>query len=263
MSTQTADFIEPMDELQSAFRELMALPAGPETEARLREELHGLMSAILGRADFKGNPKLRHMLLACRLRLRLLLHRLAAAQPEARFAPQACELRELSEDLSTAADLLLSPLGRVVLFTSSHSVAEAACAPRDFSWLLLEMLCNAACHTQGEEIRVTLDKRGAGARETPCLLLSVASEGQIELPRLHAAAARPGSGVSAMLRTAWLHRGSLLWYGDEACVRCVLRLPLLESYGSLLPVWDPPDFVQLLCDQLSPVYTAFSPCVGV
>jgi hypothetical protein len=292
-------------QLEAAFRQVMQLPPEPGNEAPLREQLHLLMGALTARQDLKYDAKLQSMLLACRLRLRRLLHGCAATAGEDAFCPGACELRELAEDICTAADLLLSSLGRSVLFEADDAAFSAACAPRELGWLLLEAICNAFCHTTGQEIRVILEQRGAakpGRGGEGYLLLRTESAGALDLPRLHVSAAQPGSGVSAMLRIAWLHRGSLLWHEAARQTTCTLRLPLRqkESPGGRCPTEgfaaikgapapptkrphlrllegnaaananaplppaarEQPDFVQLLCDKLSPVYTALAPCIG-
>lgn len=281
------------ERLSSAFQQVMRLPPEPGNEAPLREQLHLLMGALTARQDLKRDAKLQSMLLACRLRLRRLLHGCASAAEESDFLPAACELRDLAEDICTAADLLLSSLGRSVLFEADEAGCSAACAPRELSWLLLEAICNAFCHTKGREIAVDLERRSGFA------LLRAASEGELDLPRLHAAASQPGTGTNAMLRIAWLHGGSLLWHEADGKAVCTLRIPLRPLRGTVacgavedrlskpsaiqsrsnlrlleggagrgqtspLPpaAREQPDFVQLLCDKLSPVYTALAPCIG-
>ncbi|MDR2526195.1 MAG: hypothetical protein LBC83_08480 [Oscillospiraceae bacterium] len=262
--------------LESAFREAMRLTPELGNEAPLREQLHLLMGVLTARKDLKCDARLQSMLLACRLRLRRLLHGCAAAADAADCGFYACDLQELCEDICTAADLLLSALGRSVIFLPGSTQTEAVCAPRELRWLLLEGICNAFCHTHGQEIRVILDAPPA----KNAVLLRIESEGWLDLPLLHTAAAREGAGTNAMLQIARLHGGSLLWHRAGENVRCALRLPVSQSGANaqsgeptqphlrLLTVQAPPqmqeqpDFVQLLCDKLSPVYTALAPCIG-
>ncbi len=302
MKTTQTDLMAGAAQLQAAFQQAMRTPPGPGHEAPLREQLHLLMGALTARQDLKYDAKLQSMLLACRLRLRRLLHGCAFAAGDDAFFPCACELRELTEDICTAADLLLSSLGRSVLFVAPDEAFSAACAPRELGWLLLEAICNAFCHTHGQEIRVTLEQKGS--REEGYVLLRTESAGKIDLLRLHTSANHAGTGTSAMLRIAWLHRGSLLWHEANGSAICSLRMPLRQrenpaaapptgsfkrnialhgrphknnrprlrlleggaggGYAAPLPpaAQEQPDFVQLLCDKLSPVYTALAPCIG-
>jgi hypothetical protein len=263
MNTQTRPVgqVPATDQLLEQFREVMRLPAEPPWEAALREGLQRLMAALLLQEGLKTDAMLQHMLLACRLRLRALQNLCAGMRRPAQFFEQPCDLLSLVEDHCAAADLLLGAVGRGVCFSSGESQMEVYCAPHELGWLLLEMICNAALHTPGAAIDVALEcKSGAN----PCLLLRTQSEGGIDLARLHRAAAKPGSGACAMLRTASLHQGSLLWCGEGDRSVCALRLPLRQNGAAqeLALPFDPPDFMDLLYDQLSPVYTALAPCIG-
>jgi hypothetical protein len=249
------------DLLDAEFRQAMEIPLLPAEEQRLRGALQALMAQLLARRDLKYDPKLQSMLLACRLRLRSLQNLLLCERREAP-AHCKCELRELTEDLCAAADLLLHPLGRVVRFEAPEEPAEALCAPRDFSWLVLELICNAVRHCHGEEIRVSLDLKRQGRRYRPqACFLTVECKGPLDLERLHAAGAKQGSGVSALLRTAWLHRGAILWLHRDGMSVAAPRLPLDESRGANW--YDAPDYVELLSDRCSQVYIALAPVIAM
>jgi len=201
------------------------------------------------------------MLIACRLRLRALQNLIAATQPEQDMVLWRCDLRSLLEELCAAADLLLNPFGRTVRFDAPEECIEVACAPREFSWLVLELICNAARHTLGEEIRVTmqLKRKPRSSKATACMV-TVESAGSLDLARLHASAAQESSGVAAMLRTAWLHHGALLLLEREGHAVAALRLPLQKP--AKLPEWEPADLVELLSDQCSQVYTGLAQVLG-
>ncbi|MDR1464464.1 MAG: hypothetical protein LBJ11_04085 [Oscillospiraceae bacterium] len=259
--------------LREEFRAVMRLPVTPREEEALRSRLQGLMSGLFAlEATQDGETgaaaETRNMLLACRLRLRKLKNELASVQAEADFARQGCELRGLVEDLCCACDLVLSPLGRSVLFDPPAQEFPAAAAPQELSWLLLNMICNAALHTDGGDIRVALRspvfgrraraERASSVSRPRSAVLQVESEGTLDLERLHERARLPGSGSAAMLRSARLHQASLLWANEGGAAVCSLRLPL--GGDGRLRRHSPPDFVALLCDKLSPVYTALAPC---
>lgn len=235
------------DSLEADFRRAMEIPLGEEQ--RLRASLQGLMGALLARRDLKTNPKAQSMLLCGR-------------SEAAELRRSRCELRELTEDLCAAADLLLHPLGRVVRFEAPEEPAEALCDPRDFSWLVLELICNAARHCHGEEIKVSLDLKRHSRRHRPrACTLTVECRGPLDLERLHAAASREGSGVSALLRAAWLHHGAILWLRRDGVSAAALRIPLERGRGG--DWYDAPDHVELLSDRCSQVYIALAPVIAM
>jgi hypothetical protein len=215
------------------------------------------------RHDMRRNLRARNMLLACHLRLRALQNTVLCTRPAEEFALQRCDFGAWAEDLCAAADMLLHPLGRTVKFEAPPEFLEAACAPRDLAWLLLELICNCARHCHGSEIGVWLQCRRSGARRRPhACILTVACSGQISLRRLHDAVQRPGSGVAAAQRVANLHMGSLLWLERGGAAVASLRFPLHAANEQRLPLAESPDFVELLSDQLSLLYTALAPAVG-
>ena len=245
------------------FRRVMDLPVSLEGEARLRASLQTLMRELPEQPGYRQDFRLQGMLLACRMRLRALQNYVAATRREEDFALFRCELRSLVEDLCTASNVLLRPLGRSIRFDAPEEAIEAACSPRDISWLVLELICNAARHARGDEIAVSLALKYTRARRQAACVLGVECAGGIDLARLHACAAREGSGASAMLRTAWLHHGALLWLEREGLSVAALRLPLCNVlYPSGLLERENPDFVELLSDPCSQVYTALGQVIG-
>ncbi|MDR2646845.1 MAG: hypothetical protein LBB67_01790 [Oscillospiraceae bacterium] len=248
--------INSIAQLQAAFRQTMDLPAQVSNEADVREQLQRMMSALLAHRQIKTSAQLQNMLLACRLRLRTLQNKIAAVKPDSQHAPRDIAVAPLLEDVAAAADLLLAPFGRNIVFLSSENQAYVRCDPRALIWLELEMLCNAVRHTPGEEITVHLTAAQAS------VTLQAESGGFIDLQSLHDSLKRDDSGSAAMLRTAQLHSGSLLWSTSGTRAVCALRLPRSKAYNPRQSRADVPDFVDLLCDQLSPVYTALAPCIG-
>jgi len=247
--------------LTDNFRAAMDLPLVLENEAVLRGALHELMHDLLADPCRKHDMKLQNMLLACKLRLRALQNLHAAQTQVEDVAMWRCDIRTMLEELCAAADLLLSPYGRAVRFEAPPVLVEAACAPRELAALVLELICNAARHTHGEEIAVTIHlKKPRRSRKESACVITVESDGCIALAKLHAGVKQKGSGVSAALRTAWLHHGALLWLAREGKAVAALRLPLKKS-GSL-PPWEPPDLVELLSDQCSQLYIALTQVCG-
>jgi|GEM_PF-641217 len=248
------------EQLNAQFRHTMRLPANAAGELRLRGALQTLMEELLCR-DLKQDTRAQSMLLGCRLRLRSLQNAVFSAKKEDEFAPLRCDLRTWLEDLCAAADMLLHPLGCPVVFNAPEECIEAACAPRELAWLLLELICNSVRHGEyaaGREIRVemTLNRAKTHTRSISCAI-TVTNPGALDLQRLHMSGQRTGSGVSAVRRIAYLHVGSILWLERDSLTVASLRLPLRSCAG--LPIAETPDFTDLLSDQLSPVYTALSP----
>lgn len=251
--------------LREQFQQAMRLPVDEAGEMRLRGALQALVGELLPR-NLKYDMQARGMLLACRLRLRLLQNTVLAGRAEDDFALQRCELRSWFEDLCAAADLLLHPLGRAVLFDAPEEIMEAACASREIAWLLLELICNCARHCDGEDICVEMRlKRPAGlsarhGRAGACVT-TVSCIGELDLRRLHDAGRRQGAGISAVQRIAWLHGGSILWLRRDDLSVASVRIPLRPNAKA--PYAETPDFVELLGDRLSPVYTALAPAAAL
>lgn len=251
------------EQLHSRFRAAMTLPLCPQEEQRLRAALQALMLQLLSRRDLMRNPELQGMLLACRLRLRKLQLSLAAAEEEGAFAPLRCDLGLLARELCAACDVLLRPMGRQLRFAGPQEPVFAACEPRAVTGLLTELICNAARHSPGEVIALSLTAKRASCLLPPnACVITVTSEGHIDLPRLHAAAKQADTGTAAMLRTARLHRAALLWLSQNGHAVASLRLPLGPAV-SALPQWYPPDRKELICDSCSPVYVGLAQVCGV
>jgi len=246
----------------------LGAPLTPEREHEARLQLHGLLGDLLARRDMKRDPRLLHMLLACRLRLRALQNAALCAREEGDFLACPCELREYTADLCAAANVLLAPLGRAVRFEAPEEPMECPCAPRDYAWLALELICNCALHCPGEDIAVSLQPMGTpqprGKKRARVFTLTVACEGPLDLAALHAAGLRSGSGVAAMRRVAWLHHGALLWLERDGRSVAAFRLGVRnQGPGTRGTGWyDPPDYVDMLSDPCSQVYVALAPVTG-
>ncbi|MCL2446528.1 MAG: hypothetical protein FWD06_07165 [Oscillospiraceae bacterium] len=248
------------------FRTALHSPITREHEHDLRCALHGLMLELLQHPNRKHDPNLQGMLSQCRLRLRTLQNLVDATRGEQEFAMQRCDLRCMLEDLCAAADLLLRPHNRSVIFSAPHERIELACAPRELTTLVLELIANAMLHTSGSEITVTMQ------RKTRAITITVESTGRVDLDKLHRHAQQTGSGTSAMLRTAWLHHGTLLWLqrneksvaslklstGLNRTQRSDEKLPTDLNSNSFESSYDSPDLVDLLADQCSVVYVGLA-----
>ncbi|MDR2688043.1 MAG: hypothetical protein LBB75_09840 [Oscillospiraceae bacterium] len=243
------------------FRQAMEAPLTPEGEASARVKIQNAMNGLLARRDLKCDPRARNMLLACRLRLRSLQNTVICARGEEGFIARPCELREYVRDLCAASDTLLAPLGRAVRFGAPEEAVEALCAPRDIAWLVLEMICNCALHCRGEEIAVSLEPKGGRGRHCS-VTLTARCEGRLDLEALHAAGLRPGSGVAAMQRIAWLHRGALLWLERDGMSVAALRIAGKAGRQERRPAGDEPDDVEMLSDPCSQVYVGLAPAGG-
>ena len=249
------------DAPETLFRQAMEAPLTPEGEIAARQAIQAVMNDLLARRDLKYDPRLRNMLLACRLRLRALQNIILCAREEADFLARPCELREYAQDLCAAANILLTPLGRQVRFAAPEAPMECPCAPRDIAWLLLELICNSALHCPGEEIAVSLEPAPRGRGRARACTLAVECEGSLDLSALHAAGQRTGSGVAAMQRIAWLHHGALLWLERDGKSIAVFRIAgRMDS--RLTDRYDAPDCVEFLSDPCSPVYIALAPALG-
>ena len=236
---------------EALFRQAMAVPVSPESESIARSALHNAMAALLATPAQTRSPRVQNQLLACRLRLRALQNIVLCARSENGFAVQPCDLREPLFSLCTAADVLLAATGRTVRFTAQEIPMPALCAPRDITWLALELVRNCALHCTGGEIEVLLE--ASRPRKRRILTLTARCEGHLDLEALHAGVLRTGSGAAAMQRTAYLHGGALLWLEQNGISTAVFRLDSSTSERAVVRC-DVPDCAQLLGDPCSVVY---------
>ena len=111
---------------------------------------------------------------------------------------------------------------------------------------------------------ISLEAKKKRGRRESAITLTAKCKGSLDLEALHAAWRREGSGVAAMQRTAWLHRGSLLWLERDGVSIAALRLGGINRAGGW-PAGHPysysdvPDYVEMLSDPCSQVYVGLAP----
>ncbi|MDR1734011.1 MAG: hypothetical protein LBR73_03920 [Oscillospiraceae bacterium] len=241
------------ESLRQEFRHVMRIPVGAAHEGDLRDALHSLLDKLLNHPLSKRDTFLQTMTRAALLRLRALEFALLRRKEEYRATDSTYEIWELCEDLAAAADVLLAPLGRKVTFTHPVDEGFLRTDKKVFRLMFLEAVCNAALHTQGEEINIRLRLFSETAT------LRFASAGTLDFEKLHGALQSGDGGAAAILRQTRLLGGSVLWTQDGAEAVCALRLPV-ESTGKATISWlGAEDFTAMLLDRLSPVYVALSP----
>mgnify|MGYP000396967391 FL=1 len=194
------------------------------------------------------------------------------------FPFESCAFVSFLDDICCACDLLLSGCGKRVLFDADlhlqafsydpgHSgllpngydkcalfhigtpEALVACAPGPVRTALLNLIANAALHSQSTTILVRLSC-------TPShMLVTVRSAGETSLYALQRGTDTAGSGLCAVRRCAELHKGTLFFQSDEYGTAAAFALPRdLEAPEEAYPL-PQPDFVEYICDRMSPVYT--------
>ena len=157
-----------------------------------------------------------------------------------------CDINEMAENICCACDLALSPIDRRMIFDSKEGDVLISCNPGIISSILLNMISNACLHTAGSLIKVKLRHTDRG------VMLKTSSKGKIDLESLSSSFNTVGSGAAAMLSGARLHKASIMWCNTNENACCALCLPVGEVQGDY---YSPQDFVELLCDRLSVVYT--------
>ncbi|NLB36230.1 MAG: HAMP domain-containing histidine kinase [Clostridiales bacterium] len=226
---------------------LMNLDPTENNESEIREELNILLvqlHAFYDRQQLESSAALHEMERACHHRLRLLQNRLMCRCESGQM--YVCDINEMAENICCACDLALSPKDRGVIFDSKEGDVLISCNPGIISSILLNMISNACLHTAGSLIKVKL-------RHTDCgVMLKTSSKGKIDLESLSSSFNTVGSGAAAMLSGARLHKASIMWCNTNENACCALCLPVGEVQGDH---YTPQDFVELLCDRLSVVYT--------
>lgn len=265
--------------LQNRFDRLAALPVCPENEPQLREEIHLLLTLshlCAGSADQTQKQSLAHLAQGCHTILRKLENlQLCSARV---FPLEPCAFVSFLDDICCACDLLLSGCGKRVLFDADlypHAFSNGqehcdllpngcdrrillnagapevlvACAPGPVRAALLNLIANAACHSPATAILVRL------SCTLSHMLVTVRSAGETSLYALQRGTDTAGSGLCAVRRCMELHKGTLLFQSDEGGTAAAFALPrdlALPEDAYPLPQ---PDFVEYICDRMSPVYT--------
>lgn len=261
--------------LQNRFDRLAAIPVRAENEPQLREEIHLLLTLAhlcAGGADQMQKQSLAQLTQGCHKILRKLENLLLCRARTLAFEP--CAIVSFLDDICCACDLLLSGCGKRVLFHAdipgrfsgrdrqplSESGAPEVmlgCAPGPVRCALLNLIANAARHSQADTILVRF------SRTFNHVLITVRSDGEAPLQALQRGTDAAGAGLCAVRRCVELHRGTLLFQSDEGCTAAAFALPHgLETRPEAYPL-PQPDFVEYICDRLSPVYTGLSglcPC---
>lgn len=260
--------------LQDIYDRLEAIPIRPENEPQLREEIHLLLTLshlCAGSADQAQKQTLAHLAQSCHQILRKLENLLLCGLQALAFEP--CAIIPFLDDICCACDLLLSGCGKRVLFHADvpeqpsgwdRQGLEAGaqelllgCAPGPVRCALLNLIANAARYSKSDTILVRF------SRTFNHVLITVRSDGETTLSALQRGTDTAGAGLSAVRRCVELHRGTLLFQSDEGGTAAAFALPHgLETQPEAYPL-PQPDFVEYICDRLSPVYTGLSglcPC---
>ena len=201
--------------LQNRFDRLAAIPVCPENESQLREEIHLLLTLshlCAASADQTQKQNLAHLTQGCHNILRKLENLMLCHAHV--FPFESCAFVSFLDDICCACDLLLSGCGKRVLFDADlhlqafsydpgHSgllpngydkcalfhigtpEALVACAPGPVRTALLNLIANAALHSQSTTILVRLSC-------TPShMLVTVRSAGETSLYALQRERIRP------------------------------------------------------------------------
>ncbi len=238
------------------FETVSAIEPNTANEPLLRNELnilliraHGLYSRRNpGKADSEA---LQRIVQGCHKRLRALQNHILCDNPPASM--KLCGLKDLLDNLAGACDLVLSETGRRLIFLEPGEEMYLVCSPSQMTSLALNLVSNACLHTPAKKVYLKLSPSGGGA------LVEVACSGYLNLANLRAANNRKGCGLMAMNAVAAAHKGSLLFCNNGGNACAAFYLPFAQDSLSIAPTqyetYEPPDFVELLCDRLSPVYT--------
>lgn len=238
------------------FSAISAIDLTPSNEAVLRNELNLLLLQVHNFAAQGLNAEqsaiLQHIVQGCHKRLRALQNIIICESTPPRFC--LCELREMVDNLCCAGDLVLSGCKRRLIFMAPEGELYSLCSPTQIISLLLNLISNACLHTPAKVIYLRLSKTSSDGA-----VIEVSSKGYIRLAQLDESGKRQGSGLSAMNSTATSHSGSLLFCNKSNEAHAAFYLPCYEDYYpdeySLYEHYNSPDFIELLCDRLSPIYT--------
>lgn len=226
---------------------LMNLDPTENNETEIREELNVLLvqlHAFYDQQQLDNSAAVHEIERACHHRLRLLQNRLLCHNGDGQM--HVCDIKELVENICCACDLALSGKDKGVIFDSKEGDILISCIPNVISTVLLNMISNACLHTSGRVIKVTL-------RMTDCgVMLKTSSSGKIDFNRLSSSINNFGSGAAAMLSGARLHKASIIWCNTDESACTAVCLPIGELDCEY---YTPPDFVELLCDRVSCIYT--------
>lgn len=148
----------------------------------------------------------------------------------------------LAQNISAAADILVSGTGKCFIYCGNE-VSPAAVPPKHAAKALLCLMSNA--YLYGEENLVTVKT----LERKSFVTAEVVSGGRFRFGK---------TGSLAFVRNICaLSGGSFLIKSEDRSSCAVMSFPKAEAYGGVCPS---PDFLDLLSDRLSPLYTEFFGC---
>lgn len=238
-------------DIEARYLQIDKIAISRKTESSLREALSILLLYLHNQAQHPtcetALRTIEAVSKACYRKLRQLENMCAATAADLALRPY--DLREVLEALCYASDLALSGTGKRVRFYAGNAAPIALCCIRSLETALMNLLLNACLHGTENEVFVTLSARADHAA------VSVQNSGICTLPRLHYASLVPGSGLAAAHSAAKAGGGTLLFSQKGTQLTATLCLPLHSYAATPVPYTD---FVDLLCDRLSPVYVGLS-----
>ncbi|HZJ77188.1 MAG TPA: hypothetical protein VFD52_00095 [Clostridia bacterium] len=229
------------------FKYLMNIEPNESNESKIREEINILLVQLhvfFDKQQFESTTALHEIERACHNRLRLLQNRLICKSEGG--CAYVCDLHEICENICFACDLALNSVGKRVIFDAEDGDVLFTCYPHIVTIIVLNMISNACIHTSAENIFVAVRQTDSGA------VVKTSSEGTVNFNSLSESLNKTGSGVAAMLNGARLHNATIMWGNTVTSASCAVCFPFGEINADY---YTPPDFTELLCDRLSPVYT--------
>lgn len=223
-----------------------------ETERELRDRLQRLLMFV-HRAEHFGTiapAELVGVTDECYRKLRRL--RNFSSSEKTAAAPELCNLRELVDSICCACDLSLSILGKRVFLIEGGGQILARCNAQDVTEIIVNLISNSCLYSESNDIFVSAG--AAGQR----VVIEVFSSGKMNIPAVRKSIQQKGSGLNACAALAHSNGGTVFFCSKNSFAMSVLALDSCRSGRPVSSV----DFVELLCDRLSPVYVGLSSVIA-
>lgn len=154
-----------------------------------------------------------------------------------------CDIAELIENLVAACDLILSGSGKRIVLNASGEEVLQACSPETIVTMVLNLISNA-CLNLGSailELNITIGKNSTFISfKAPC---------NGNNPFLG-----KDNSALAVKKGAQLHGGTLVFLSNTQYCRAAFSIPF-EVEPTNYEEYIPLDFIEYICDRLSPIYT--------
>ncbi len=124
-------------------------------------------------------------------------------------------------------------------------------SPNTINWCILNVISNYLLYSKNGKIKIKLKPLSDG------VIISIDGNCSLALDDIKFFSDIKYSGFSTIKHAVELHKGKLFYLKDKERLTVNIFLPYSMNASKQ---YFPPDFIDLICDKLSPIYTALCDC---